>query len=119
MFSTADPAIFPTTCAVFPPLRSFAVPEATLLPMPKGVPEKKLRMLSRNIIIPRQKMAGRKPRILPGILFVAVFAAGARAEDPAVTPSTALESYLHNGDLTYGWEVRETVRDGNATVYTC
>ncbi len=56
-------------------------------------------------------------RILPGILFVAVFAAGARAEDPAVTPSTALESYLHNGDLTYGWEVRETVRDGNATVY--
>ena len=51
-------------------------------------------------------------RILPGILFVAVFAAGARAEDPAVTPSTALESYLHNGDLTYGWEVRETVRDG-------
>gem|GEM_PF-3065034 len=36
MFSTADPAIFPTTCAVFPPLRSFAVPEATLLPMPKG-----------------------------------------------------------------------------------
>ena len=56
-------------------------------------------------------------RILPGILFVAVFAAGTRAEDPAVTPSTALESYLHNGDLTYGWEVRETVRDGNATVY--
>lgn len=43
-------------------------------------------------------------RILPGILFVAVFAAGARAEDPAVTPSTALESYLHNGDLTYGWK---------------
>ena len=36
MFSTADPAIFPTTCAALPPLRSFVVPEATLLPIPKG-----------------------------------------------------------------------------------
>ena len=35
----------------------------------------------------------------------------------AVSPATALESYLHNGDLTYRWEVIETTQTAGITTY--
>ncbi|MFT4017281.1 MAG: PhoPQ-activated protein PqaA family protein [Agriterribacter sp.] len=35
----------------------------------------------------------------------------------AITPSTALQSYLHNGDASFAWEVKETWDAGNAKAY--
>ena len=32
-----------------------------------------------------------------------------------VTPSTALQSYLHNGDKTFKWEVKDTYDIGDGT----
>lgn len=34
-----------------------------------------------------------------------------------VTPSTALQSYLHNGDKTFKWEVKDTYDIGNVKAY--
>jgi PhoPQ-activated pathogenicity-related protein len=36
----------------------------------------------------------------------------------AITPATALQSYLHNGDKTYQWEIKETFKIKESTVYT-
>lgn len=35
----------------------------------------------------------------------------------AITPSTALQSYLNNGDASFAWEVKETFDAGNAKAY--
>lgn len=35
----------------------------------------------------------------------------------AITPSTALQSYLHNGDASFAWEVKETWDAGDAKAY--
>lgn len=37
---------------------------------------------------------------------------------PALTPETALDGYIHNGDKTFHWELKETFSVGNATAYT-
>ncbi|HRQ51805.1 MAG TPA: PhoPQ-activated protein PqaA family protein, partial [Agriterribacter sp.] len=34
-----------------------------------------------------------------------------------VTPSTALQSYLHNGDKTFKWEVKDTYNIGAVKAY--
>ncbi|QMW03947.1 PhoPQ-activated pathogenicity-related family protein [Spirosoma foliorum] len=34
-----------------------------------------------------------------------------------ITPSTALESYLHNGDQSFKWEVKDTYTYGDITAY--
>ncbi|MGC4035982.1 MAG: PhoPQ-activated protein PqaA family protein [Chitinophagaceae bacterium] len=34
-----------------------------------------------------------------------------------VTPDNALQSYLHNGDKTFSWEVKETYESGDVKVY--
>ncbi|GAB4034815.1 PhoPQ-activated pathogenicity-related family protein [Spirosoma jeollabukense] len=34
-----------------------------------------------------------------------------------ITPSTALDSYLHNGDQTFKWEVKDTYSYGDITAY--
>jgi len=44
---------------------------------------------------------------LTGWLFVASYA------QPTITPATALDAYLHNGDPTWAWEVRDQYRTGN------
>ncbi|MDN3659401.1 PhoPQ-activated protein PqaA family protein [Ferruginibacter paludis] len=36
----------------------------------------------------------------------------------AITPATALQSYIHNGDKTYQWEIKETFKIKESTVYT-
>ncbi|WP_394767826.1 PhoPQ-activated protein PqaA family protein, partial [Ferruginibacter sp.] len=35
----------------------------------------------------------------------------------AITPATALQHYLNNGDKTYKWEIKETFKIKDATVY--
>ena len=64
-------------------------------------------------------------RLLPlGMLFFAIFAhsalfgqESADSSSVAVSPATALENYLHNGDLTYHWEVIETTQIGGVATY--
>lgn len=34
-----------------------------------------------------------------------------------ITPETALKSYIHNGDTTYGWEIRDTFTEKGVTRY--
>jgi len=34
-----------------------------------------------------------------------------------ITPSTALDSYLHNGDQTFKWEIKDTYTYGDITAY--
>lgn len=34
-----------------------------------------------------------------------------------ITPETALKSYIHNGDATYGWEIRDALMEGGVTRY--
>src|SRR5687768_6276936 len=36
----------------------------------------------------------------------------------ALTPETALQGYLNNGDKTYRWELKETYQVGEATAYS-
>ena len=48
------------------------------------------------------------------VLFLCAFPAVAQK---AITPSTALKSYLNNGDKTYKWELKETFEVADVTVY--
>jgi PhoPQ-activated pathogenicity-related protein len=45
------------------------------------------------------------------------FLPGDSTAQTAITPATALQSYLHNGDKTYQWEIKETFKIKTATVY--
>lgn len=47
------------------------------------------------------------------VLFVSAFTL-VRAQ---ITPSTALQSYLHNGDKTFKWEVKDSYTIGDVKVY--
>ena len=49
---------------------------------------------------------------LTGWFFVASFA------QPSITPATALDAYLHNGDPTWAWEVRDLYQTGNTQAYS-
>lgn len=49
------------------------------------------------------------------VLITFVFHAGAQT---ALTPDTALEGYLNNGDKTFRWEVRESYALGNVMAYS-
>ncbi|MEO7490412.1 MAG: PhoPQ-activated protein PqaA family protein, partial [Ferruginibacter sp.] len=42
---------------------------------------------------------------------------GSSIAQTAITPANALQSYLHNGDKTYQWEIKETFKIKTATVY--
>jgi PhoPQ-activated pathogenicity-related protein len=44
--------------------------------------------------------------------FIGIFA------QPTVTPATALQSYLHNGDKTFKWEIKDTYDIGNVKAYS-
>lgn len=54
--------------------------------------------------------------VLNTIIFLLFFAFTAVAQK-AITPSTALKSYLNNGDKTYKWELKETFEVADVTVY--
>lgn len=43
--------------------------------------------------------------------------APAKEEPPIITPETALQSYLNNGDEFYKWELKETYTIGETTAY--
>jgi PhoPQ-activated pathogenicity-related protein len=54
-------------------------------------------------------------------LFALVIAQGlfvSQGHGQALTPETALQGYLNNGDKTYRWQVKETYQVGEATAYS-
>lgn len=53
--------------------------------------------------------------IYPG--YLALFLLSSCFIQAQVTPSTALQSYLHNGDKTFKWEVKETYDIGDVKAY--
>lgn len=53
-----------------------------------------------------------------GVLFLPLFFLySSVSAQKKITPATALEQYLNNGDKTYSWEVKETYEVGDVTVY--
>lgn len=52
-----------------------------------------------------------------GCLLVALFAFERPAPKPKITPSTALESYLRNGDQTFAWQQKDSYTYGDITAY--
>ncbi|WP_420149396.1 PhoPQ-activated pathogenicity-related family protein [Spirosoma sp.] len=57
-----------------------------------------------------------KTFILTGLIG-ALFAFSLPEPADEITPSTALESYLHNDDKTFKWEVKDTYNYGDITAY--
>lgn len=55
--------------------------------------------------------------ILCWVAFVFIFPMGGYAQEGTITPSTALQAYLNNGDLTYRWEVKERSQIDKVTLY--
>jgi len=55
-----------------------------------------------------------KKIVLAGLIVVYSQLALAQA---TVTPATALQSYLHNGDATFSWEVKDTYDIGDVKAY--
>jgi len=52
------------------------------------------------------------------ILFlVSFFAIKATGQQEHITPQTALRSYLHNGDASYTWEIRDSLVNDKETIY--
>jgi PhoPQ-activated pathogenicity-related protein len=60
----------------------------------------------------------KKVSILLSVAFQFIFfnAAHSQNKDP-ITPSTALQHYLHNGDTTFHWEIKDTFDLGEVKVY--
>lgn len=52
-----------------------------------------------------------------GLFLSFFFLLSAVQSQKAITPSTALEHYLNNGDQTYSWEIKESYEAGDVTVY--
>ena len=56
--------------------------------------------------------------LLLSILFTFVlFQPGYSATKKPVTPETALQAYLHNGDASFRWEVKEKTKEEGVTLY--
>ena len=57
-------------------------------------------------------------KIILGVLVILCFlqtvSAGSHA---AITPETALQAYLHNGDKSFKWEVKEKMKGDGVMLY--
>ncbi len=49
--------------------------------------------------------------------FLLVISTKNYAQNLAITPETALKSYIQNGDKTFKWELRDSLSMGNVTLY--
>ena len=55
---------------------------------------------------------------LLSILFTFVlFQPGFSVEKKQVTPETALQAYLHNGDTSFKWELKDQLKGDGVTFY--
>ena len=52
------------------------------------------------------------------VILVQVVLVGRGDSQPALTPETALQGYLNNGDKTFRWELKETYQVGDAKAYS-
>ncbi len=52
------------------------------------------------------------------VILIAYFCSNAVYAQQAVTPETALDSYIHNDDPTWGWEVRNVYQIENTKAYS-
>nr|WP_199078594.1 PhoPQ-activated protein PqaA family protein [Pedobacter sp. ASV19] len=53
------------------------------------------------------------------LLFIAfLLLANSAKSQNSITPATALDRYLHNGDLSYKWAVKDSGTIGNVQIYT-
>jgi PhoPQ-activated pathogenicity-related protein len=62
-------------------------------------------------------MAKRIVQLLPVFLVQVFFFFGCHAQQ-SLTPATALQGYLNNGDKTYHWELKESFDLGNVKAYS-